>query len=114
MAKNTYADIKENGIVQARSLLGNITASLENSDHYIADDDILKKVFDDPSVKKDFERITDYFNYYQGDSLANLHSFIMIFRAGMRVGAYYEIEDHKRNQYEYVDKECNERGFINA
>jgi hypothetical protein len=32
----------------------------------------------------------------------------------MRVGAYYEIEDHKRNQYEYVDKEYNGWGFINA
>lgn len=99
--QNTNTKLEELAKTQANSLLGNIIAEMEASDHYTADIDILNKVFSDEKVRREFDQIKGYLTYYNGDSLANLHEFTMIFRLGIRIGAYYEIEDHKKNNYGY-------------
>ena len=99
--QNTNTKLEELAKTQANSLLGNITAEIEESDHYTADIDILNKVFSDKKVRREFDQIKDYLEYYNGDSRANFHEFTMIFRLGMRIGAYYEIEDHRKNEYVY-------------
>ena len=100
---NTNVRLSELVRTQANSLLGNITAELDNSYDYSADTDILNKVLEDKKVTDDLGRIEDYIKYYNCEDTANFHEITMVLRLGMRIGAYYMIEDSKRNEYVYFD-----------
>lgn len=93
---STNSSISEHIRVQSSSLLGNIEANIDDTDHYSADNDILNKVLSDPKVISDIGSFEDYLKYYNGNSNANIHEFVMALRIGLRIGAYYEIENHKQ------------------
>lgn len=100
----TNTSIEELIKSQANSILGNISAEL-NDDRsikkYTADSDILQQVLSNDKIKREIKSLEDYLNYYNIDGRANFHEITMVIRLGIRLGALYEIEDHKRNNYEY-------------
>lgn len=91
MAENI--NFLDESMIQANSLLGNISAECDNSILYNADPDILDKVFNDVQIKKEIKSLENEHIDYRG--------FIKVLRLGIRIGAYYEIEDHSKNNYEY-------------
>ncbi len=93
MAENI--NFAEESKIQANSLLGNISAECNNSPIYSADPDILYKVFNNTQIKKEIESLEN--------EPINYVDFIKILRLGMRIGAYYTIEDHRKNNYDYVE-----------
>ena len=98
---NTMTSIKDLVNTQANSLLGNITAELDNSSIYSADPDILKKVMENRKVYDDIGRLEDYLKYYNCENVANFHEITMALRLGIRIGAYYMVEDQRINKYDY-------------
>ena len=100
---NTNISIKDLITTQSNSLMGNITAELDNSYNYSANTDILDKVMSNRKVMDDICRIEDYLKYYNYEDTANFHGITMAIRLGMRIGAYYMIEDHKNNEYLYFN-----------
>ena len=100
---NTAASLKDLVHTQSNSLLGNITAELDKSSDYSANTGILQKVLDNEKVVNDIARLKDYLEYYDNNNSGNFHEITMVLRLGLRIGAYYMIEDHKANQYEYYD-----------
>lgn len=93
MAENI--NFLEESKIQANSLLGNISAKCNNSTLYSADPDILDRIFNSTRIKKEIKSLeNDPINYCE---------FIKILRLGMRIGAYYTIEDHCKNNYDYAE-----------
>lgn len=86
---------------QANSLLGNITAELDNSSNYSANSDILETVMNNTKVYDDIGRLEDYLKYYNCQDTANFHEITMAVRLGIRIGAYYMVEDQRINKYDY-------------
>ena len=85
--------------IQANSLLGNISAECNNSSVYSADPNILGKVFNDAQIKKEIKSLeNEPINYIE---------FVKVLRLGMRIGAYYVIEDHYKHNYEYAKSLIN-------
>ena len=85
--------------IEANSLLGNISAKCNNSYVYSADPDILDKVFNDAQIKKEIKSLEN--------EPINYRKFVKVLRLGMRIGAYYEIEDHYKHNYEYAKSLIN-------
>ena len=84
----------EESKIQANSLFGNISAECNNNTLYSADPDILDKIFNNVQIKKEIKSLeNEPINYIE---------FIKILRLGMRIGAYYEIADHYKHNYEYA------------
>lgn len=100
---NTMASVNDIVKTQSNSLIGNVIAELENSSNYNADSDILETVFSNKKVQDDLKRLEDYLKYYNINDTANFHEITMALRLGLRIGACYMIEDHKRNKYEYFN-----------
>ena len=104
-SSNTFALIPELIKTQSDTMLGNIDAETEigTSHTYRAKPDILDKVLNDKAIKHDIQALEDYLKYYNNNSRANFNEITMALRLGVRIGAYYEIEDHRINEYVYTD-----------
>lgn len=101
---NTFLKLDEHIRTQASSILGSITAETDISKHSTTDPDILMNVLNDQKVKRDIKAFKDELVYYGlSANVSNLNIIILALRLGLRIGAYYEIEDYKKNEYVYMD-----------
>ena len=88
--------LRDNAYYQAKSLLGNITAKLDISEHCIADEELLITILNSQEVKTELELIA-MLHCQHGVTNKFLKIFVPIFRLGVRVGALYEIKDCKKD-----------------
>lgn len=101
---NTFVKLDEYIRTQSSSMLGSIAADTDISEHCVTDPDIFKNVLNDKKVKRDVKSLKDELEYYGlGTDTSSLNIIILALRLGLRIGAYYEIEDHKKNEYVYMD-----------
>lgn len=83
--------LRDNAYSQAKSLLKNIATKID-----IFDEESLISIVKSQEVKTELELIAN--NYCQYGVTNNfLRIFVPIFRLGVRIGALYEIENHKKS-----------------